>query len=405
MHGSSSGWLSQPTWLQSPLRFIPYAPDVWCPLLRSADLRPGSVRSTALAGRKLAVFRDQAGAIGAVLDQCPHRGVELSMGRVCIGAIQCAYHGWKVDPSGSVVDVPGTGRPVAAPGIEAFEVRERYGLIWVFLGERTGAASTPLPELGPFGEGGGVDILVHKEVRAHWTLVLDNGLDLYHHRLHRDIPIFFRILSLEDYGSDGSSFRVHYKAVMSDAWGRRRPGDLRIRAQDSLFTLDLNGFPVIHSVSTPRTADGRQLTQWWFIACPATPFLRCLHTAMLPVLRHHISRGFDQDVRVLESEQRAWDRGLRGQNELNPVVLAAHRHFCARVVDFARAKKMGENESTRMVPCTALLDEVESGAVAVVLYGNDDFTLIDPVQLPARLAGRSQVPVARYVNVVVVCTD
>jgi renierapurpurin 18,18'-hydroxylase len=400
---SKSGLLRMAQHHESKLRFVPYAPDTWCPLLKSAELKNGSIQCVEFLGKKIAVFRGTDGTVGALVDRCPHRGVELSLGQVCGRAIQCVYHGWKVDASGKVVSAPGVGALDSALRVEGYELRERFGVIWAFAGAREDAGSIPLPDLAPYGTRGSVDILVRKDLSAHWSLVLDNALDLFHQHLHRDISIFFRIESLEGFGSDGTRFDVHYKAIMSGHYGKRRRGDLRIQVNDNLVTLNLNGFPVIHSMATPRGADGRRLTIWWFIACPG-PYLHRLFTHIIrPVLRFYISKGFNQDVQVLESEQRAFDHGLRGQNELNPVVIAAHRHFYARIVTLTRAKN--QEFKTELVSAGPLLDEAYTGCVAVLIREHGEYTLADPMELRRRFSSAGDLRIARHGNLVVVCAD
>lgn len=398
-----TGLLRAPQQLESKLRFVPYAPDAWCPLLESAELKKTSIKRVEFLGKKVAVFRGTDGAVGALLDRCPHRGVELSLGRVRGTAIQCAYHGWKVDACGSVVSPPGLGRLDDGLRVECFELRERFGVIWAFTGAREDAESKPLPDLAPYGMAGSVDILVRKNVRAHWSFVLDNGLDLFHEHLHRDISIFFRIQSLEEFGSHGTHFDVHYKAIMSSHYGRRRPGDLRIQANDNLVTLNLNGFPIIHSIATPRSADGLQLSIWWFIASRGPIIHRFLNYAIRPIVRRSISRGFDQDVRVLESEQRAFGNGLRIQNELNPVVIAAHRHYEQRIVTLVREKIHGiKAESISAGP---ILEQARAGCVAVIIYERGDYALADPVELRERFRPTDDIRVRKHGNLVVICAD
>jgi phenylpropionate dioxygenase-like ring-hydroxylating dioxygenase large terminal subunit len=398
-----TGLLRAPQQLESKLRFVPYAPDAWCPLLKSVELKKGSIKRVEFLGKKVAVFRSTDGAVGALLDRCPHRGVELSLGRVRGTAIQCAYHGWKVDACGSVVSPPGLGRLDGGLHVECFELRERFGVIWAFTGSAADAESIPLPDLAPYGTAGSVDILVRKDVRAHWSFVLDNGLDLFHEHLHRDISIFFRIQSLEAFGSDGTRFDVHYKAIMSSHYGRRRPGDLRIRADDNLVTLNLNGFPIIHSIVTPHSADGLQLSIWWFIASPGPNIHRLLNYAVRPIVRRSISRGFDQDVRVLESEQRAFGNGLRSQNELNPVVIAAHRHFEQRIVALVRAKFHGIEEE--LISAGRILEQARAGCVAVIIYERGDYALAEPVELGKRFKPTDEIRVRRHGNLVVIGAD
>jgi nitrite reductase/ring-hydroxylating ferredoxin subunit len=400
---SRSGLLRTTEHHESKLRFVPYAPDTWCPLLKSGELKNNTILRVEFLGRMLAVFRGADGTLAALVDRCPHRGVELSLGRVCGHAIQCAYHGWKVDANGRVVSAPGVGALSSGLRVEGHELRERCGVIWAFAGAREDADSVPLPDLAPYGTAGSVDILMRKDVAAHWSLVLDNALDLFHQHLHRDISIFFRIESLEGFGSDGARFDVHYKAVMSSHYGRRRRGDLHIQVNDNLVTLNLNGFPVIHSMATPRGADGRRLTIWWFVACPGPYLHRWFTLAIRPVLSFYISKGFDQDVKVLESEQRAFERGLRGQNELNPVIIAAHRHFDARISALTRAKTDGfKTERVRAAP---LLEKAYAGRVAVLVLERGLYALTDPVELRRRFGSASDLRIVQDGNLVVIRAD
>ena len=47
-----------------------------------------------LLDQSLVLWRDQNGTVCGLYDQCPHRGARLSLGRICQGQLQCAYHGW-----------------------------------------------------------------------------------------------------------------------------------------------------------------------------------------------------------------------------------------------------------------------------------------------------------------------
>jgi phenylpropionate dioxygenase-like ring-hydroxylating dioxygenase large terminal subunit len=79
----------------------------------------------------LAIYRDPAGSIRALLDQCPHRGLPLSTGRVdSSGALECRFHGWTFDGR--------TGRCLLAPvgqsaehRAKVFPATEQDGRVWV----------------------------------------------------------------------------------------------------------------------------------------------------------------------------------------------------------------------------------------------------------------------------------
>src|SRR6201990_2818646 len=79
----------------------------WHPVATSDQLpTPDSdpLRVT-LLGEKLVVFRDSAGNVGVLEENCMHRGASLALGRVEDGGIRCLYHGWKFGTDGTVLEI------------------------------------------------------------------------------------------------------------------------------------------------------------------------------------------------------------------------------------------------------------------------------------------------------------
>jgi phenylpropionate dioxygenase-like ring-hydroxylating dioxygenase large terminal subunit len=144
--------------------------DQWYVVAEAADVGPGGPPlAVTLLGRPLVLWRaagtdhadagqidvgqidageidaDQidggqpvAGQIVAAPDRCPHREAPLSQGSVDDGRLVCRYHGWTFGAGGRCVLVPssGEGRPVPpAAHLPIVRVVERYGLVWVSLGE------------------------------------------------------------------------------------------------------------------------------------------------------------------------------------------------------------------------------------------------------------------------------
>ncbi len=108
----------------------------WHVVHRSADLADGEVRKVRLLGEDLAVWRTGGHAM-AWLDHCIHRGSRFTMGRVEDGEIVCPYHGWRYGPSGQCTLIPSQPDvpvPKRARAI-TYHCKERYGLIWVCMGE------------------------------------------------------------------------------------------------------------------------------------------------------------------------------------------------------------------------------------------------------------------------------
>jgi len=144
--------------------------DHWHPVLRSEDLRdkPAAVR---LAGQEIVVFRTPSGALGALSDRCPHRGMRLSAGWVEGERLVCRYHGWRWAPDGRG-ESPGT--PTAKPCAVRFDVAERHGAVWV---KRAGAeAAFPRIEADGFFEVG----RFRHRAKAPLELVLDNFTEIEH---------------------------------------------------------------------------------------------------------------------------------------------------------------------------------------------------------------------------------
>ncbi len=103
--------------------------DHWHPVGFADALGAKPVR-VEVCGRHLVLFRaaDRRGAVGALADACPHRGMRLSEGRVEGGRLVCPYHGWSFAPDGEGRS-PST--PAARPCADAFDAVERFGLIWI----------------------------------------------------------------------------------------------------------------------------------------------------------------------------------------------------------------------------------------------------------------------------------
>jgi len=374
--------------LHSGLRWIPYAIDVWCPVARSSAVRAGKIVSTRLLGAPIALFRGTDGQIHAVQDRCPHRGVELSLGRVCGSRIQCAYHGWMVDGSGDAVGANGKQVAAHAARTGSFVTAEANGLVWIFIGEtpRTGTPSFAPPAFAPLNDSPSIDLLIDLPVAAHWSLVLDNGVDLFHQHLHRDVPFFFRIESLEGYETQGETFVVRYRALISDESGRRRPALITIAVDRNIVALRFGDSLIIYGVPVPRSVDGRELTMWWMVRAAAPFTRRLLIRLLLPLIRRQVVRGFRQDCDVLASEQRAFDAGFRDQLESNPAIFALHQHIEQRVLKEAVTRGWEVPAGARQAAPLNLdrrrvLEQAQRGEIAVIARSDGVPAIVAPDRL------------------------
>ena len=69
----------------------------------------GSRRVTRAQGLDVAVFRNDAGGVFALLDRCPHKGGPLSQGIVFGTSVACPLHNWTIDLAGGCAKAPDDG--------------------------------------------------------------------------------------------------------------------------------------------------------------------------------------------------------------------------------------------------------------------------------------------------------
>ena len=82
--------------------------EYWMPAALSDELagdRP--IVPVRLMGEELVLFRNDAGELGLLDRQCPHRGIDLCYGRLEDGGLRCPFHGWHFATNGQCLEQPG----------------------------------------------------------------------------------------------------------------------------------------------------------------------------------------------------------------------------------------------------------------------------------------------------------
>jgi phenylpropionate dioxygenase-like ring-hydroxylating dioxygenase large terminal subunit len=167
----------------------------------SADLPDtGDCVAREVAGVPLLLARGEDAEVRAFLNICRHRGGRVFSGRGRPGrALKCPYHSWAYDLNGELL-----GQPLARDafaeldraqfGLVPVSVAERYGMVWVRLGERAEPIDidAELAGLGTEIADYGFErwhLLAEREAcfDANWKLIHDTFLESYHvFSLHRD---------------------------------------------------------------------------------------------------------------------------------------------------------------------------------------------------------------------------
>lgn len=110
----------------------------WIPAVMSEEVAQagGAPVRVRLLGESLVAFRDPDGQLGLVKEHCPHRGASLVYARNEPGGLRCLYHGWKMAPSGAVLETPAEPVKEFASRIRhrAYAVREMGGIVWAYMG-------------------------------------------------------------------------------------------------------------------------------------------------------------------------------------------------------------------------------------------------------------------------------
>ncbi|MFM9968835.1 MAG: Rieske 2Fe-2S domain-containing protein [Burkholderiales bacterium] len=110
----------------------------WQPVALVEELpKGGAPIPVELLSEKLVLFRDENNRPTLITRRCPHRGADLSYGRVEAGGIRCLYHGWVFSGSGKCLEQP--GEPAASNlrdkvKFAAYPCREAGGLIFAYMG-------------------------------------------------------------------------------------------------------------------------------------------------------------------------------------------------------------------------------------------------------------------------------
>jgi phthalate 4,5-dioxygenase len=126
--------------------------EYWIPFARSEGVKPGAPpQKVRLLGQDFVTFRSEDGVIGLMDERCPHRLASLLLARVEGCTLRCIYHGWRLDASGAVVEVPSEGDRsdefAARVTVNRYQTMEGGGLIWAYLGQE---ATAPPPPTLPF---------------------------------------------------------------------------------------------------------------------------------------------------------------------------------------------------------------------------------------------------------------
>jgi phenylpropionate dioxygenase-like ring-hydroxylating dioxygenase large terminal subunit len=177
-----------------------------------------------MLGQNFVLFRDQQGKVSCLSDVCLHRGGSLSGGRTIRDCVACPYHGWQFNGDGKVEFIPSEGGEFKIPDrarVDAYPTEERYGMIWVFLGDIPESERIPIPEFPEYS-----DTKKWRAMHDNWdwkaeaARVVENGIDIAHASFVH--PMF----GYEETAQENHIKKVEFHDYWARSWNEQYPPEL-----------------------------------------------------------------------------------------------------------------------------------------------------------------------------------
>lgn len=155
--------------------------NAWYVACWSDEVKAGEMFHRRLLDELIVFYRNAAGEAVALQDRCPHRFVPLHLGKLVDDRIECVYHGLQFDCSGACVKNPhGDGKVPAAAKVRKYQVHDRYGMLWIWMGQTAGDPAT-IPDYSVLNPDTGFSFSRgYLHIGSDYELMGENLLDLSH---------------------------------------------------------------------------------------------------------------------------------------------------------------------------------------------------------------------------------
>lgn len=163
---------------------IPYlVGNVWYAVERAGAVPDDRPIALTFAGLDLVLFRTATGDLRCFADRCPHRGAQLSAGRLEAGQLRCPFHGWLFAGDGRCQEIPahppGTVHPPRCDLQAPLTVVEHADFIWLWWGTAN-PDHNALPALPDFPSDRWRSVSSAFPWETHFSRVIESTLDNSH---------------------------------------------------------------------------------------------------------------------------------------------------------------------------------------------------------------------------------
>lgn len=266
--------------------------EAWYTLCKSKEIKRGDVKKFSVGSAWFAVRRFRNGQLVISDRYCPHMGTDLTLSQELPGQkFRCVFHRLEFNANGNCSS---RGAKDGTPyRLATYPVKEKYGLVWVYMGT---APRYEIPELHL--DGGFLLQLPSKKITAHHHIVICNPLDSVHVEPVHSLEIHTQKLERTDVHLKSTItgvYRSWWMALLSRVYSK----DMRIEFSShgsSVSVVDANWHKTrVVILFTARQDENNKCstnTAIWMNTINPLDWLRAL-TVILIILK--------QDVDILSS--------------------------------------------------------------------------------------------------------
>ncbi len=339
--------------VQSNIRQVGINPNHWYTIGWAKDLPAGQVMPVMIWGTAIALYRDSKGNLYALEDICPHRGVGLHKGKVKGAHLACRYHGWEFDGQGNCVHIPYLlpDQKLPCAQTRSYPVQEKYGLLWIFPGDRALADDMPIPAIPEFSQSGWLMVPISGHFQAHFSICNENTMDVFHGILHEELQGWFDpvLLSLKETETSVlATYQVSYQGRLAAFLGLSEKADevttlpITVEYRYPHYASSLQGISSLYLMRLPVSPTESRSFALFFFKARLPKWLLDFAQPWLPqIIRRFVLMKFiAQDGEMIESEQQMHlTHPGRRCVEINPAIMAVQRLTIRQYERFMRQSR------------------------------------------------------------------
>ncbi|BAU10433.1 Rieske (2Fe-2S) domain protein [Leptolyngbya sp. NIES-3755] len=236
---------------------------------------------------------------------------------------------------------------IAKDQSRGYPVQEKYGIVWLFLGNPTHSEHQPLPVIPEFDDPSYLMLQVSVRFKAHFSICNENTMDVFRSYLHQNLQGWFDpalIKLIETENSVTADYRVSYKGLIPKRFEAiDSNGTTKLMSIHYCYPNYVNRLEDLSALYLMRLPISRTESRSFSILLLKSPVPRGLLAPLRPILQLLIVRllflrFLKQDTEMIESEQENYLKNpQRRYVEVNPAVIALQRLMMRQYKQYLRS--------------------------------------------------------------------